>query len=348
MLIRVIAAVPELKAAESYFSHGCLFSFNWEGMPYRLYPEDITALLGLHLWNIPQNDFDRHNWLKNLSSNRLSAQMGCHPFGPSLNPVNSGEDWDEEDEDGFDITPGEEDLKAAAHLVDFVMGGIPDEVFTRFESENNAELNEIRALVHKANSPLPIQFDWNALPAETRQAFIRHILKENFREGISMEEIQKNWHHVEDLAHLVWASNNGLIFNLDILQLDPRWKVDFEKYQVLGDDSGFNFQDIWNAFNLDAIAHLIPSEMPKADLWDWGTYEEVYSSLCDLEDTEEEFPTGGQSSTKGRNQRRTEKETIRKRKERWQACLSQAEINAFTGPVSELRIPVNYHLQNLN
>jgi hypothetical protein len=343
MLIRVIAAVPELKAEENYFSHGCLFSFSWDGLPYRLYPEDITAFLGLHLWDLPLNNFDRDKWLNNLSANRFSAWLSCHPFGPALKPVNTGEDR----EDESDYTPGEKELDAAGRLVDFIMGRIPDEVFDRFESDNEIELKEIRLLVEKANSPLPIRFDWNALPEETQQAFTRHILKDDHREGISMEEIRKDWSHVEDLAHLVWARNNGLIFHMDSLQIDPRWDVNIEKFDALGHDFGLDFPATWKAFRLDEVAHLIQREMPEAELWKWAkSGENVFET--DLDEQEEEHPSENNSSINKTNHRNQEKERIRMRKKRLQACLSQAEINAFTGPVSELRIPVYYHLQNRN
>jgi hypothetical protein len=319
MLVRLFSSVPELLPEKHFADFRCLFTFRNEDMPFRIYPEDITACLGLYIWDLPENDFNRGQWLKNLPELRRSAEITAGFFRQTLNPTAVEENRGRISE----IIPGEGEIAAAERMVAYVMGGISDEVFSRFEQDCKAALNQIRAKVKRASEPLPISFDWNALPEQTRHTFIRHILEEDSHEGISLEEIRKDWPHIEDLAHLVWASQNGLIRSMDFLIFDPRWDVDIARYDYLGHDLGINFRATWTAYNLDEVADLIPGELPETEQWIWDQLPEP--DFVEIpEFTSEERENDGSPVIP----------------EVW-SVLDHEHIKKLLGPPSSMRIPVN-------
>jgi len=269
-LVRLFAAIPELRAEENFAQNDYLFEFHWEGMPYRMYPEDLAACLGLYVWDIPENNFSRVKWIQGLPNFRKSACYSAF-FKQTLNPLHPKKPG--EVQSGPPITL--EDLVAKESLVSYLMSCIGEDVFLQFEKECGRELTALRKMVTAAKKGLPISFDWSALSPEVKDAFLRKCMGKYYQENLPEAEIEDDWRFVKDLAHLVWGVNNGLAHDLNTLHIDPRWDLDIDRYEGLGiDGMGINLLATWRAFGLDGVKHLIKREIPESLEWEWKDFPE--------------------------------------------------------------------------
>lgn len=278
LLVRLFTSIPELRAEESFAENEYLFEFHWEGMPYRMYPEDITACLGLHIWDIPENNLSREKWLQNLPAFRKSAWFSSF-FRQTLNPMQPKESREEEEYSAPNITL--EDLIAKESLVNYLLGGIGDDVFLRFEKECRNELTTLRQKISSINRGLPVRFDWDTLAPDVKEAFMRHCMGKYYQENIPEDEME-DWAFIQDVAHLVWGVNNGLARDLNTLHIDPRWDLDIDRYEELGHDGpGINLLITWRAYELDDVKHLIKREIPESLEWEWKDFPEPDSVVDD-------------------------------------------------------------------
>jgi hypothetical protein len=95
----------------------------------------------------------------------------------------------------------------------------------------------------------------------------------------------EDWAFIQDVAHLVWGVNNGLVRDLNTLHIDPRWDLDIDRYEELGHDwPGINLLTTWKAFSLDEVAHLIKRELPESEEWEFRDFPEPDAVDRDLDD----------------------------------------------------------------
>ena len=282
-LVRLFTAIPELRAEESFAENEYLFEFHWEGMPYRMYPEDITACLGLYIWDMPENTLSREKWLQNLPAFRKSAWFSSSLFKQTLNPMQPEESGDTHSAPTITL----EDLVAKEGLVSYLLGGIGNDVFLRFEKECRNEMSALRQKISSINRGLPVHFDWEALAPDVKEAFMRHCMGKYYQENIPEDEME-DWAFIQDVAHLVWGVNNGLARDLNTLHIDPRWDLNIAKYEELGHDGGgINLLLTWKAYELDDVRHLIKREIPESLEWEWKDFPEPDS--VDWGEDEDDF-----------------------------------------------------------
>lgn len=269
-LVRLFTAIPELRAEERFIENEYLFEFHWEGMPYRLYPEDLSACLGLHIWDLPENNLSREKWLQNLPAYRKSAWISSSLFRQTLNPLHQGE------QAAYVSGPevSAEGLIAKESLANYLLSCVDDEAFRCFERECGPELAALQQKVASVNRGLPASFNWEALAPEVKDAFMRHCMGKYYLENIPEEELEA-WAFIQDLAHLVWGVNNGLVYDLNLLLIDPRWGLDIDRYNELGHEwPGINLLTTWNAYSLDDVKHLIKREIPETMEREWQDFPE--------------------------------------------------------------------------
>ena len=279
-LVRLFTAIPELRAEEHFIEGEYLFEFHWEGMPYRMYPEDLVACLGLHIWDLPDNNLSREKWLQNLPAYRKSAWISSSLFRQTLNPVHSGE------QAAYVSGPevSAEALRAKESLANYLLACMDEEAFRSFERECGPELAALQEKVASVNRGLPASFDWEALAPDVKDAFMRHCMGEYYQETIPEEE-EEDWAFIQDLAHLVWGVNNGLVRDLNTLHIDPRWGLDISRYEDIGlEGPGINLQITWNAYSLDDVKYLIKREIPETMEWEWQDFSEPDSVDLDIDD----------------------------------------------------------------
>ena len=268
-VFRLAVMFRQMDVIDNFFKDDYLFDFPFGEHHYRVSSDDLLAHVGLYATDYPDHAMPRGEWFGNMQRCWESA-IWVSILGGGINPL-AHLVFEEKPEKhihvkmkSLDVQPTPEHIQNAAIMAKNVMKEIPVEPFARFCEKEKDSLQKIEEYLVFARSPLPIQYDWDAIPSENQQAILKHLVEEQFYfEGMTMGEVideYADW--VPDLVYLAWIKANGFAKDLYCDEVDPRVDIDPSKYEELGVDGGINLGVTYDSFDLYEIEKYLVHENP--------------------------------------------------------------------------------------
>jgi hypothetical protein len=250
LIFRMGVMFRQLDVIDNFFRDGYFFDFAMGENYFRLTPDDLMAHTGLYITDYPDEAMPREEWYKKMPGCLEHALIMASLAG-AVNPL-SEKIMKPED---VGIKPSQNLADHAAFFADTVMRDIPEKMFLRFCTEQRELLEKIDKYLAFAKSPLPLEYNWNHIPAKNQQAILKHLLEESsYREGMTMEEaIKTGADYIPDLVYLAWLKVNGFVTDLFRCEVDPRASINPERYLGLGVNNGISLEKAYQAFDLEKI-----------------------------------------------------------------------------------------------
>ena len=259
-VFRLAAMFRQMGVIDNFFKDDFLFDFPAGENYYRITPDDLMAHMGLYTTDYPDQPLPREEWFENMQRCWENA-IWLSIMGGGINPLAHlvFEEVSEKEVKvkmkSLDIHPSRLDIDNAVILAENIMKDIPEEPFLQFYEKEKESFQLIEEYLAFAKSPLPIEYNWDALSYESQQAILEHLLEPRFyREGMTMEEViheYADW--VPDLVYLAWIKANGFAGNLYLHEIDPRVSIDPSRYEELGVEGGINLGMTYRSADLEAI-----------------------------------------------------------------------------------------------
>jgi hypothetical protein len=249
-LFRLAIILSEADVIDNFFRDSYLFDFASDENYFRITPDDVLAHTGLHTTEYPDEAMPRDEWHEKMPKFFERALMMSKLAG-AVNPFAGKAQKSEK----MAVKPSRNHEHNAAFFADTVMREIPEKLFLRFCSEQKELLEKIEKYLAFSKSPLPVEYDWNKIPAKNQQAILKHLLDEHsYRDGMTMDEaIETGVEHIPDLVYLAWIKANGFVTDLCRCEVDPRVNIDPDRYDGLGLDFGINLEKTYETFDLEEI-----------------------------------------------------------------------------------------------
>ena len=270
-VFRLAVMFRQMDVIENFFRDDYLFDFHFGEKYYRITSDDLLAHMGLYTSDYPDQAIPHDEWFENIQRCWENA-VWLSVLGGAINPL-AHLVFEEESEKhinvkmkSLDVQPTQVDIDNAVILTENVMKEIPNKPFTDFFEKEKESFRKIEEYLAFAKSPLPFEYNWDAIPYENQQAILKHLVEEQFYfEGMTMEDaINEYAGWVPDLVYLTWIKANGFAGDLYCDELDPRVKIDPSKYEELGVEGGINLGVTYNSFDLYEIEkYLVQKEFEK-------------------------------------------------------------------------------------
>lgn len=269
-IFRLAFMFRQLEVIDNFFKDDYLFDFPSGETHYRITPDDLQAHMGLYTTEYPDQAMPREKWFENMQKcweNAIWLSILAGAINPLAHLV--FEEVTEKEVNvkmkSLDVHPTQADIDNASIFAENVMKEVPHEPFTQFYENEKESFQQIEDYLAFAKSPLPIQYDWDAIPYENQQAILKHLVEPRFfREGMTMEEaIHEYADWVPDLVYLAWIKANGFAGDLYCDEVDPRVQIDPSRYEELGTDVGINLGLTYESAALEEIETYLVHESAK-------------------------------------------------------------------------------------
>lgn len=259
----------QMKVLDNFFKDDYLIDFPVGEDCCRITSADLMAHMGLYTTDYPDRAMPREQWFENMQRCWENA-VWLSIMGGAINPLAHlvFEEVSEKEirvkMKSLEVHPTRTDIDNAVILADSVMKEIPAEPFLQFYEKEKESFQMIEDYLAFASSPLPIEYNWDAIPPASQQAILKHLVEPRFyREGMTMEEaIREYADWVPDLVYLAWLKANGFAGNLFRDELDPRVRIDPSRYEELGTDVGINLGMTYQSASLHEIEKYLVAAGP--------------------------------------------------------------------------------------
>jgi len=239
-----LAPYRQINLIDMYSGSKNLLEFMSDGKQYFLTAEDIANHIGMHLTKFP-NETVQDKW-------RFETKY-AHDYteAKALFCNRNKLLWVDSEE----IRITDDLVTKVQEFADSVLKNIPDESFEQFKNQNPGLVINMERR-KKAVGPAKLVFDWDRFSPDIQDTVLKHLFSEYYKEGISLETIQKKNSQSKDIVYLVWLYANDFIWGEESGEIDPRYELEF--YDVHGDGIYIKSNmGLYRKYDIGAIMHLL-------------------------------------------------------------------------------------------
>ncbi len=261
LLFRLAISLQQLKIVETFFGDDYMFSFNYNNQSYAISHQDLVNHIGLHIYDAPRPPEPFDNWVSQLEkfwNNSIFTGFVLGMINPAKH-LTEKKRLEEDDEVEFtaediEIHPSVAVINNARIMADSAIKDIPDDIFEDFVIREEKYLKQIQDYIDFMNSPPPMTFDWNRIPAEKQRVVLELLFPDGYTKGATLDEIQEYYFDsAKNLVYLAWLFANGFVYNAVRSEIDPRFNVDISVYDGLDGEGGINLQNVFECFDLESV-----------------------------------------------------------------------------------------------